>query len=287
MIGQNDNKLLPSFALYLDHLITAKGQAFHNYSGILYPQQSQYNGYYNYAAPFAQLVYDSSISGANLNTGIYLNNTLISTGVSGFIGWDFQNGKTVFSTNQNAYTISGYYSVKEINIKLTNDPEETILFKTKYELKNKYPKAVTGIANDTVTYPIIYIRDDFNESEPYAFGGTEQINHTIRCIVLADSLFNLHAIQSICRDNVRTLVPLFNASEMPFTPLGTLKSGSFNYTGVRATKIDENNYAFIEKVRVPRQSQSYSVDSSKLPSNVFFNFIDFDISTVGNWRFNS
>lgn len=287
MIGQNDNKLLPSFALYLDHLILAKGRAFNNYSGQFYPQTSQYSNHYIFASPFAQLVYDSSISGANANNQIYVNNQLINTGVSGFLGIDYQNGRAIFSSNISNASVSGHYSVKEINIKLTQDAEESILFKTKYQLKPKYPQTITGIANDTVTYPIIYIRDDFSESVPHSFGGVETVNHTIRCIVLADSLFNLHAIQSICRDNVRTLVPLFEASEMPFSPLGTLRSGVYNYNNVRNTKINEGNYAFIEKVRIPRQSQSYTVGTNQLNPDIFFNFIDFEISTVGNWRYNS
>ena len=284
MLGQIDNKLLPSFALYLDHLILSKGQAFTNYSGTLYPQQSQYSNYYTYSAPFAQLVYDTSISGATINTGIYVNSVLVSTGISGFVGWDFQKGQAIFSINQNAYTISGHYSVKDENVKLTNDAEETILFKNKYQLKNAYPLSITGVPNDTVTFPIIYLRDDFSDSQGFALGGTDQINHTIRAIVLTDSLFSLHAIQSICRDNVRTLVPLFEASEMPFNPLGVLRSGTYSYTGARYPKINEHNYGFIEEVRIPRQSQNYTTDAKLLNPNVFFNFIDFDISIVGNWR---
>ena len=285
MLSQIDNKLVSSFQLYLDHLILNKGQSYFNYSGTFYPINSPYNGYYTYGGEFAGTVYDNSVSGANVTNQVYINNVLVGTGTSGFMGYNYEKNWAIFNTNVSNYTISGYYSVKENNIRLTNDSEETILFKTKYTKNLSYPMLKTGISEGTVTYPCVWLREDFSDSQGFALGGLDQVNHTIRAIVLTDSLFSLHAIQSICRDNVRTLVPIFNASEMPFGPLGTLRSGTYSYTGARLNKINEVNYAFIDNVRIPRQSQNYTTDAKLLPANVFFNFIDFEISLVGNWRY--
>ena len=284
MISQNENRIISSFLLWLDNKILTKGAAYENISGRFYPQTSQFSNYYVYNAPFAQFVYDSSISGATIGTGLYLNSVNITTGQSGFLGINTDRGQAIFSTNQNNYVLSGYFAIKDFNIMLTSDTEETILFKTKYQLRPKFPQMTTGVCTECRTYPMIYVREDGGTNEPFALGGTDTANYSIRCIILADSLYKLNAVQGIMRNTVRTLIPLFEASEMPFNSLGILKSGTYNYTGAAFNKINENNYVFIEKVKIPRRTQSYTVDNKLLNSDIFFNFIDFEISQVGDFR---
>ena len=77
MKPQYDNKLLSSFLLYLDNKILSKGEAFVNHSGLFYPVENFFNGYYTYAAPYKQIVSDASITGANKLTGIYLDGNFI------------------------------------------------------------------------------------------------------------------------------------------------------------------------------------------------------------------
>ena len=284
MIAQNENKLITSFLLWLDHEILSKGQAFTNISGNFFPQTTYFNNYYTYGSPFAQFVYDNSISGATIATGVYLNNVPIVTGQSGFLGINSDRGHAIFGINQNNYVISGYFAIKDFNIMLTYDSEETLLFKTKYQLRPKSPQTATGICQDCRAYPIIYVREDGGYNAPFALGGTDQANYDIRCVILADSLFKLNAVQGILRNSVNKLIPLFDISEQPFNALGILKSGHFNYTGLAQNKINNHNYVYIEKVKIPKRSQSYTVDSKLLNSDIFFNFVDFEVSQIGDFR---
>lgn len=285
MISQESNKILSSFAIWVDHQIVSHGRAFNNYSGRFYPQTNEYSNIYSYGVPFSQFIYDNSISGANIGTGIYVNNIFLTTGQSGFLGYDFNKGIANFTTNYNNSTISGYYTIKEFNIELNTDSEETILFKTKYQLKNKYPQSITGISKDVVTYPIIYIKGSpEGENIPYSFGGTDQANYDIRCVILADSLFNLNSVQGILRNSVRMPVALLEMAEMPLNAIGSLKSGVFNYTGIAARKINSQHFAFIDRVIVPGSNQRLSVSQSQLNPDIHFNFIDFTLSTVGDYR---
>ena len=267
MLVQNEHKLVTSFLLWLDHEILSRGQAYTNISGQFLPQTTYFSNYYSYGAPFAQFVYDNSISGAIVSTGVYLNNVPIVTGQSGFLGINADRGQAIFNINQNNYVLSGYFAIKDFNIMLTYDSEETILFKTKYQLRPKYNQISTGICKDCRTYPIIYVREDGGNNQPFALGGTDKANYNIRCVVLADSLFKLNAVQGILRNSVNKLIPLFDVSEQPFNALGILKSGYFNYSGLAAQKINENNYIYIEKVQIPRRSQSYNVDNQLLTTN--------------------
>ncbi len=285
MIGQDSNKVLSSFMLWLDHRIVSKGRAFTNYSGTFYPQDSQYSNVYSYGAPFSQFVYDSSISGANIGTGVYIGNTFVTTGQSGFLGYHYDKGIANFNTSVNNSTISGYFAIKDFSVLLNADEEETILFKTKYSLRPKYPQTITGLCKDCETYPLIYVLGNMaGQNDPFAFGGTDQANYEIRCVILADSLFNLNAVQGILRNSTRLPVALLEPSEMPFNVLGGLKSGLFNYTGIANIKINNQQFAFIDKVVVPAIGQRLNTDVKLLNPDVFFNFVDFELSVVGDFR---
>lgn len=283
MIAQTDNKIISSFMLWLDHTILSKGQAYTNYSGSFYNIPSQYSNYYTYGAPFSQFVSDVSINGANVISGVYYNNVLVQSGTSGVIDINYNQGQIYLNSLTN-YPISGYFAIKDFNISLTNDPEEVILFKTAYQLRPKYPQKATGITNDIVTYPIIFVRNEGSDSKPYSFGGTDQHNFEIRCVVLSDSLFKLHAVQSILRESVRTPIALFNLNEQPYNVRGGLKSGIYNYTGLASQKINSQQFMYVDKVTVPRSSQRLLISEKQLNPDIFFNYIDFECSIVGDFR---
>ncbi len=279
---QFTNNCMSSFALWLDHTILSKGEAYTNFSGSFYPISTSFANTYAYGLPFAQIVSDFSVSGATVITGVYLNNQFITTGMSGFLGINYQAGHALFSNNVNQYPVSGYYSLKDINVLLTDKQDDFILFKTKYYLRPKFPQKPTGILDNNVTYPVIFARYEGGENNPYSFGGTEEEEINIRCIVLADSLYSLHAIQGILKDTVRTPIALFQIADNPYNAFGSLKSGFYNYTGIANNKINNQNFMFINKVFIPNGSQRLA--SQDLNYDVFFNFVDFEVLNVRNVR---
>lgn len=283
MQGQFQHKIVSSFLLWLDNKILTKGQAFTNHSSNLFKVNSDKGSYHTYAIPYGGIVSDSSISGANVMTGVYLNNTFITTGQSGFVGINYEKGHVYFNSNVN-YTISGDYAVKDFNISTTYEPEEAILFKNKYYLKTKFPQQLSGTQPHQIPYPIIFVKDNGSNSDPFALGGLEQEIYRIRCIILSDDYFKLTAAQNILRSAVRTQIALFEPSEIPYNAINSLKSGYYNYTGVAYNKINEQNFMFIENATTPRIVQQFTSSIDDLNRDVFFNFVDFELSYFCNPR---
>jgi hypothetical protein len=206
-------------------------------------------------------------------TGIYLNNSFLTTGQSGFLGVDYKKGCVYFS---NAVTgvLSGNYSIRDYNFDTTNDSETTLLFETKQYLKPKVGQYRTGIFNEERTYPIIYVRDNGGENVPFSFGGLKETNYNIRLVVLADSEFLLDATSSLIRDIYQKYIALFQPSEMPFNSLGSLKSGVFNYTGMA----DRTKQLFVNESYVSKLNQNVKSDASALnSSNIWVGFSDISL----------
>jgi hypothetical protein len=96
MKAQLDNILMSSMIMWMDNILLTKGEAFQNYNSKFYPVTNIYNGFYTYGLPFKQVVSDSSITGANLLSGVYVNNSLITVGQSGLSGINPNNGQVYF-----------------------------------------------------------------------------------------------------------------------------------------------------------------------------------------------
>ena len=104
---QLDNLLMSSMLIWMDHVILKKGEAYKNFSSQFYPITNIYNGFYTYGLPFKQVVCDSSISGANILSGVYVNNNFKTIGQNNLTGISPQNGQVYFNSSQAANTISG------------------------------------------------------------------------------------------------------------------------------------------------------------------------------------
>jgi hypothetical protein len=248
--AQFNNLVLSSFALWLDHIILSKGLAYTNFSSRFYKINNSFNGLYSYGLPFKQISVDSSIPGANIMSGIYINNTFITRGTSGLVDINFEAGHAYFSQNVDGQLLSGNFAVKDFNIKFTNLAEETLLFETKYELRPKTDRQITGLATNTETYPIMFIKSNGSENYPLAFGGLDTTEVDLRVMILADNPFNLDAACSIIRDRARTFIPLFTAGDMPFNAYGGFKSGNYNYSQVTSPKLSPNELIFIKRVQI-------------------------------------
>src|SRR3990167_6614436 len=163
MIVTKDHLLNSSFLLWVQNLIENRGQAHTSGSGWFYDTQEIFGGRFSYSLPYQPLISDSSIANANLMTGIYLDNTFITTGVSGLTGINYAKGTVYFNSgityasNPAHNRLSGNFSVSDFSYKLTNEPEENLLFETKYSLKPKINQTVTGLGPSDATFPIIYI----------------------------------------------------------------------------------------------------------------------------------
>lgn len=278
MKAQLDNILMSSMIYWMDHVLLSKGEAFTNYGTRFYPVKNIYNQYYTYGLPFKQLAADQAITGANLLSGIYINDNFITIGQSGLSGISPSQGQVYFDSNKDGNIISGRYAVKDFNLYLTSDAEEEILFETQYKIRPKTYQSITGLAPNSITYPAIFIKNNGSINQPFALGGEDKTEVEIRAIILSDTIYNLDAVMSIFRDESRTYIPLITQSESPYNSLNSLNNGYYNYNSLCSGKIGTINSYFIESVSV---SKIPNFDN-KLNPDVYAGFIDF---TLANLRY--
>lgn len=291
MKPQFDNQLISSFALWFEHYLLKDGEAFSNISGsnaLFYKTTNTWNisGYSMYSAPFKQFVYDSSIPNCTVITGVTIKDTSNVSNTYGInsnevLGINYAEGQVFIKDTSlvNVSSVSGNYSTKEFAVKITDSPDEKILFETKYSTKPKYPQnPTTGIAEDEEPFPIIYIKRNGSYNEPIAFGGQDFTTIDIRAIVIADSQFNLDAVCSLFRDKSRVNFYLLQNAEYPFNYIGSLKSGNlFNYDSlVSGKRVGGGEGASITDVRVSRFGAQAS-EYKYLTPNIYSAAIDFQI----------
>jgi hypothetical protein len=294
MIPQFDNRLMSSFLLWFDHNLIKRGEAFTNHGSEFYSVSSLYNGFYAYGAPYHQFVSDFAVTGTGMSypyeasskhvqvpTGVYLSGVFTPVGTNGLSGINYDKGHIYMTYEvQNPTTsISGNYAVKDFNVYLTNEPEEKLLFETKFNMTPKTSQTPSGLAPDQITYPAIFLRYNGARNEPFAFGGHELTKINVRAIVLADSQYTLDAACSIFRDLSHTAIPLMTTGDMPFNALGAFKNNvNYSYINLVTGKQSDDKFIFIDEVNVAKFSRDVNLKIENMNPDVFNGVIDFELS---------
>lgn len=273
MKPQYDNKLLSSFLFYLDNKILSKGESFTNHSGLFYPIENLYGGYFTYAAPFKQMVCDTSVTGANDLSGMYVNGVLYTPGSGSLISINPTQGQAYFNSDLGASVVSGNYAIKDINIVITDESEEKILFETQHFLRPKVYEIITGLAAETLAYPIIFLKVNSASNEVFAFNGIDNSVTSIRAIIIADSAFLLDAACSIMKDCKNDRFTILENSDLPFDALGG-RTGIFNYSGVNDDKRPVVWRVDVSKI-LPSRGQFVNLNP-----NILCAFADFEIQDI-------
>lgn len=285
---QYSHKLASSVKLWIEHILLDKGGAYTNHSGFFYPVGNLYSNYYTYALPYQPLVADNSISGPIIMSGIYRNGIYITPGSSGLIDVNFEKGQVYFNTQITSpnTNLSGSYAVADYNVKFTALPEETLLFETKFDLKNRTNQTITGLQVNNVTFPVVYIKPGFKGTcEPFGFGGTEKEVDQFRLIVLGDSQYSIDGIAEIFKEKTRTLIPLLaSISEMPFNNFGGYANGIYNYSTLTAGRSQSSNSAWLQKVDVGSLPGSAYSEIKKLNPKAFVLLVDLWIESYRSFR---
>ena len=271
-----NNQILNSFALYVDHQVTKKGEAFLNYSSSFSKVDDLYTGFYTYAAPTKQILFDTSITGATQLSGIFVTGVYRNIGEENLVAINHDKGHLYFTASQGSSSITGAYAVKEINTYLTEDSEQKIVFDTKYEVRPKAPQTFKGVEDNTVFAPAIFIKTNSVTSEPFCLGGTDKIIYDLRAIVISKSVFSLDATCGILQDMSRTYFGVVNP---PFGALG--------YTGIPYNYDSLNTVqdAFIDNITVSKVSKDRgNSEYNTLNSDIYAAFVDFEICVFKNPR---
>ena len=277
MVGSYINNLMASFYLWLDHEVLSRGQAFKNYSGKLYYNQDRdYARSTVYTSPFKQWVSDSSINGAIIPSGVYVNGNFVPRGSSG-LALDFWEGRVLFNTGvpNNITNITGQYAIKDFNLYYTDEREEHLMFEKRYVLNAKTPRITGGINTDDFPFPCIFIKNRTLENKPFAFGGQDQTLSNIRCIVLADTIYKLDSVISIMADSAKKVFPIVPQQQLPFNISGDYKYGNnYNYPALASAVSSGSNLVYIDRVSVSKLEE---FTNKHMSTKVVAALVDFDV----------
>jgi hypothetical protein len=279
--------LSSSFYIWLDHEILNRGQGFINYTGQLYKTSDpNFPTSTIYGSAFRQWVYDYSIPNAIICSGITINNnfyTRDNTFTSG-LSIDYTKGRIIFN-NQNNVNINtipkASFSLKEYNLYYTDEREEKLLFEKSYNVTPKIYQETGALNYLDAPYPCIFIKHRFAENTPFAFGGLDTTNSTIRCIILASNSFSLDSLISLLNDSNKKMFPLVQGTDLPFDFKGDFKTfvingRNFDYIELCKRK-GQNDLILIKNVTISKLDE---IDNAKINKKCVGAIVDFDLESV-------
>lgn len=274
---QYKNLAISSFILWINNRILDKGQAFNNISGQFYPIQSNQSNLITYSTPYGQMVSDISITGANIPTGIFINEIFTVKGQSNFSGYNYEKGQAMFGSKPSG-PITSNYSVKEFSVGLSV-PDIEILVETEQKLRPKIGSQITGIANNQLNYPALYIIPSKGKNVPFAFGGLKETETTIEIISLSDSSFKNDAIKGIFEDCLQEYIPLLNESQAsPYNLLGDYKNNiPLNYPELSSGLIGSGHGILIKDVVITDLSRRLYSEAQTFSNDVYFAVAEFEL----------
>lgn len=289
MIPQFQHKLASSFTLWFDNYLLTKGQAYTNSTGKFYNYEDERipNEYKIFGSPSKQWVSDSSISGASIPSGVFVNGSFVGrpTGADNSTSsrvLDFDNGRALISGTSASAVVTGAFAVKEFNIYYTNQNEEDLLVENKFiaakqigsNLQQTYIKPYDQVV------PAIYICNASFENKPFAFGGMDQSVTNLNAVVIAENPYQLDGVLSIFGDSKNESIIDVPFDDYPYTEYGDLKSGYYNYQDLKNKYKDTNKY-YVERVKTSKLGDK---PRKSLVNDLYVGFIDFDISIMRHHR---
>ena len=274
MKAQFQHNLTSSFFMWFDNFLLTKGEAYTNKTGefFYYDDTLIDSDYTVFGSPYKQWVSDSSIDGAKVPTGVYVNGNL--SGRADGIVLDFDNGRALAAGASSTDTVTGSFAVKDFNIYFTNDTEDDLIIENKYVVNSRVPSGpYTYITPYDDVAPAIFLAASTLENKPFALGGMMDTVVLMKAVVISDDPYKLDGALSIFGDSVNEVIEPIPMSGFPYTELGDLKGDSYNYTGVKEGYAGETPY-FVDKVRTSKLSDRAR---KAVANELYIGFIDFDV----------
>jgi len=243
MISTYLHTLNDSFRLWFENQFLSEGSGFRNVSGQLYKTDDlAYKNSGVYSNPYGQWVYDSSIGGANIPSGVFVDGRFIPRGTSGLV-LDFERGRAIFATNNIRGTVTASYASKDFSVYSTTLPDNLLIFADKLQFRPKFNVPITGIPAGRQVAPLVYLKRDVTYNEPWALGGQDLTTTNYRAIAMSDSDYNLDALGSIMADANKKNFMLLNTQ--PLNRHGDLTTGYYNYINDYTTNYNNTTLVHI------------------------------------------
>ena len=277
MKEQFQHRVTTSFFMWFDNFLLTKGEAFSNKTGeFSYYEDNRLDSTYKaYGSPFKTWVTDSSVTGANIPTGIFIGGNF--SGRDDGVVLDFENGRALVSGSDEDLTVTGEFAVKDFNVYITNDTEDDLIIENKYTVNSRLPSASYGaIAPYDDVVPAVFISTANSTNEPFAFGGLQNTSVQVKAVILAEDTYQLDGVLSIFMDSVNECITSIPMTGYPTTELGDLKDGSYSYTGTEAGYTDDRKF-YVDSVTTSKLTDR---DRKSLAHEMYVGFIDFDINQM-------
>jgi len=189
---------------------------------------------------------------------------------------DYNNGRVISSAASESSTININYSVKDLNIYVTNETEENLIIESKFDTNSRFKQDENAIPPYDQVVPAIFINNERSMNDPFALGGEDQTMSDVRCVVMAENVFQLDGALSIFNDAARIPFAALSFEDYPLNEFGD--APNFNYQDLVNHRLNVNPTAlhYIERVDVSKLSDRIT---KKIDSNTFVGFIDFEIVT--------
>ncbi len=277
MQAQYSNQLVTSFTLWLDYVLCNKGQGYSNITGqLLYPQIDSGIPYTSYASPYKQWVYDSSVSGAIVPSGIYNSAGQFLTRQSGVI-IDFINGRILSITGNLGNALSGTFSRKEYNVYFSTATQVDLYLESITNENRNLAYTPTGVQPYGFEAPCVIVTESAVNNTPFALGGQETTNNTFRLFIVSNNNWSQTAINSLLADAAHHYLPLVDYTFPPIALYGDIKSGWQGYNGyyynykqtVPNPSIYINNVYALKLTNQTNQNKTFSLSS-----------VEFDVSNI-------
>ena len=276
MKPQFQHEITTSFTLWLDNELLKRGEAFQNKNEVTltYLEDDRLPAGQNaFSSPHKQWVFDKSITSAQIPDGVKVNG--VDTPRSDTMIIDYQNGR-VLTTQPTSSVIKADYSVKDFNIYVTNETEENLIVESKFDVNSRFKQTETPIPPYSQVLPAIFVNNTRNFNDPFTIGGEDQTMTDIRCVVLAENMYQLDGVLSIFNDSNKKVFAALAFEDYPITEHGD--APNFNYETLRDGRLASNPAAlhYIDRVDVSKLSDRVS---KNIGPNTFVGFIDFEVAT--------
>lgn len=267
-----------SFTLWADHVLLSRGFAYTNVTGALtkYTDDRLPDSYSAWGAPHKEWVLNSSVTGAVIPSGFYVNGSFTPRGDD--FALDFVNGRVISSGIASAAVVTGSYSVKDFNIYNSNQDEESLVIEVCQSQLTPQNIIGTNISTPylppyTQKVPAIFINTEAQTSERLAFGGTVASSILFKMIVFAHDPYQLDGVLGLFEDTGDNVFREIQMNLSPLTQWGDIKNGQYNYETLSLTS--GTNNLFVDNVKTSKVTDDLR---RGLKTELYIGFVDFVIT---------
>jgi hypothetical protein len=274
MIEQFHHKFTNSFFLWFDNYLLTKGQAYSNVTGKFFNYEDARldSEYKIFGSAYKQWVNDSSIVGADVPSGVFVNGAFSGRNTNLIL--DFENGRVLSKSLPAQSSITGSFAVKDFNIYFSNETEEDIVVENKYDTNSRIVlNEEDYIKPYDQVIPAIFLSLDGVSNKGFAIGGMEETTLNAKAVILSENNYQLDGVLSIFADSRNEVFSVIPMADHPMNEFGDLKTGHYSYADLKNQfSVDTNFY-------INNAVTSKLTDRARrsLANDMYVGFVDFEI----------